>query len=226
MTRVIAEIGSCHLGIKEVAIKLIDAAQDAGCWAVKFQLFPNTDQYTKSGNIWLDPGLYLELQDYAKKREILCGASTFDEENLQFLVEEAKPDFYKFAYSKKDERALINYALCTARPVFVSCDVMTQHLVPKGAATLYCIPEYPVRYEVCFDELFPRFDGFSDHTLGIQQSLKAIDSGAEYLEKHMKLEGQMSCPDALFAIDQFEMKSLVKSIGQTLYVPNHGENIH
>jgi sialic acid synthase SpsE len=207
MTRIIAELGSCHLGREDIGRELIDEAAKAGCWAVKFQLFPDNEMYVaKAGNIWLDPLLYLKLQDYARSKGLLCGASAFDERNFEFLLNEAKPDFYKFAFSKKAEKQQINIAVATGKPVFVSCDIMTQHLVPRGATTLYCIPEYPIRYDVSFLGIFPRFSGFSDHTLGSGQSVLAIYNGADYLEKHMKLERQLTeCPDALFAINPKEM---------------------
>lgn len=202
MTQVIAEVGSSHYGDFERGKKLIDAAKKMGCYGVKFQLFPNTTEFTGSGNVWLDPAMFEDLCGYAKEVNIACSASVFDDLNLQFLVEKIKPDFYKFAFSKKHQTEWIAYALKTTKPTFVSCDVMTIWRVPPEAKKLFCIPQYPVPFVIDFANVFDYFDGFSDHTLGILQTLRAIDEGAEWIEKHMKLdEKDFKVPDEYFAVD-------------------------
>ncbi len=67
--------------------------------------------------------------------------------------------------------------------------------------SLYCIPEYPVRYHVDFESIFPRFDGFSSHCLGIEQDMNAVSAGAQVLEKHFTLDrDDIRCPDHNFAL--------------------------
>ena len=164
--------------------------------------------YTRIGNVWCSPELYLEAVEYAGK-ELAIGASVFGPRELEFLLH-TSPDFIKFSYGKKDQVAWIIEALDSRKEVMVSCDVMTEHLVPEGAKKLFCVSQYPVYQELSFDELFPRFDGFSDHTLGIRQTTKSVVMGAKIIEKHVKLNHHdVTCPDALFAVDFQEMSFLV-----------------
>ena len=197
--RIIAELGSCHMGRFDRIKEAIDICKDLGLDALKLQLFPNTAPYVPT-NIYLKPELFTKAWQYGQKVGVPVTASVFDENNLGFLMGHL-PEFIKFSYGKKDQCQWIKQTLNLGIEAIVSCDVMTDHLVPKKATKLYCIPEYPVRYEVNFDELFPRFDGFSDHTMGIKQTQRAIDAGAKIIEKHVRLGyADETCPDAFFAV--------------------------
>ncbi len=63
-------------GIADDVRDVYNEAKSVGCWAVKFQLFPNNEMYTRTGNVWLDPITYLHLQDYARSKNILKASST------------------------------------------------------------------------------------------------------------------------------------------------------
>lgn len=199
-TRLIAELGSCHMGKLERIKEAIDRCKASGIDALKLQLFPNEARYTDAGNVWLDPSLFTEAFLYGRSIGFSVSASAFDEESARFLMAH-NPEFIKLAYSKKDQSHWFKPVGDHRPEMIISCDVMTDHLVPTAATKLYCIPEYPVRYEVCFDELFPRFNGFSDHTLGIRQTINAVKAGAILIEKHVRLGyADETCPDARFAV--------------------------
>lgn len=182
--------------------------------ALKLQLFPNDVKYTEVGNVYLSPEIFKLAFEYGKQVGLPVTASAFDMESYYFL-RNLQPDFIKFAYSQKHQW-WIKDCLDHGFEAIVSCDVMSDAAVGNGiiltqkdgtfikenkVTKLYCIPEYPVRYEVAFDGLFPRFDGFSDHTLGIRQTQRAIDAGAKIIEKHVKLGHEDEiCPDASFAV--------------------------
>jgi sialic acid synthase SpsE len=99
--------------------------------------------------------------------------------------------------------------------VYASFDIMN---VPKTdfpwMKKLYCIPEeYPVKYEISWGGIFPIFDGFSSHCLGIKQELKAIENGAEIIEFHITLDkNDINCPDHCFAKRPRETEYLIKQI--------------
>lgn len=214
MVRIIAEIGSTHNNKLEYCKEAIDRCLDMGVDAIKFQLFPKEKKYLESGNIWLDPETYLEAADYARQNLLDCSASVFDEDSFDFLMR-TYPPFIKFSYSKKDEIAWIQEAIENTE-VIVSCDIMTDRSIPNGVTKLFCLPFYPVYYKVQFDHLFPRFDGFSDHTLGYDQTLEAVTMGAKIIEKHMKLDhSDIICPDSYFALAPHEMKHMVTLIRQS-----------
>jgi sialic acid synthase SpsE len=206
--RLIAEIGSCHMGRIELLKEAIDRCKALEIDALKLQLFPDLPKYTEAGNVYVSDKLFLEAFEYGEKQGLTVSASVFDEDSFRFLLE-LEPKFIKFAYSQKEQRDWIEETLNHDIEAIVSCDVMTDYMVRKHTTTLYCIPDYPVRYEVAFDGLFPRFDGFSDHTLGIRQTQKAIDQGAMIIEKHVRLGYAFeTCPDARFAVTIEELAKL------------------
>lgn len=210
--RIVAEIGSCHLGKLSYAKEAVDRCVDIGADAIKFQLFPRTDEYLKSGNVWLDPSLYLEIADYAKEQNLDCSASVFDQDNFDFLLK-THPPFIKFAYSQKHQIGWIEETLSEGIEAIVSCDAMTDYMVPKEATKLYCISEYPVKYKISFEGIFPRFHGFSSHCLGFEQDLDAVQAGAKIIEKHFSLNHlDIRCPDSYFALKISEFQFLVESI--------------
>ena len=81
----------------------------------------------------------------------------------------------------------------------------------------YCISEYPTDLKKINWKTAIKFDGFSDHTLGIiapitfailqkQKNVKNI-----LIEKHVKLKNSKG-PDASSSIDTQELSELVKAI--------------
>jgi N-acetylneuraminate synthase len=197
--RLIAELGSTHQGKLERIKEAVDKCKDLGIDALKLQLFPDIPPYTPT-NVFLPSAYFTEAFHYAKEKGVVLSASCFAPGYFYQLLA-LKPQFIKLAYSKKNETEWIQKTIESGIEAIVSCDVMTDHLVPDGATKLYCIPEYPVRYEVAFDGLFPRFDGFSDHTLGTRQTIRAIEAGAKVIEKHVRLGYEdETCPDARFAV--------------------------
>jgi N-acetylneuraminate synthase len=211
----IAEFGSCHLGKLENIKRAVDECVFYGIDALKLQLFPDQEPYVPT-NIHLPQEMFLRAFEYANGKGLTLTASVFDEESFQFLLR-LNPIFIKLSYSKKHKEDWRHELYAAEISSLTSCDVMTDEDNLSSEFHLYCIPEYPVRYEVDFDMLFgtartsegalvsrgePRFDGFSDHTLGTRQTKRAIAAGAKIIEKHVRLPETdiRSCPDARFAV--------------------------
>ncbi len=81
----------------------------------------------------------------------------------------------------------------------------------------YCISEYPTEFKkINWNEL-KKFDGFSDHTLGITAPIvfavikNQINAKEIFIEKHVKLKNSRG-PDASSSIDTDELKILVDEI--------------
>lgn len=204
--KVIIDPGSTHMGKLDYARELIDIAKDLGVYAIKFQLFG--PEFAKGGNIPLPKEWLPELIERADQKVIVT-ASAFDDEHLDFLIR-LKVPFIKFAYSQKHKIDWQRKALEMGIKSIVSCDVMTDHQVLLGSERLYCISEYPVQYQIDFENIFPRFDGFSSHCLGVKQDERAIMAGARMIEKHITLDhADISCPDHFFALHPKEMEQLV-----------------
>lgn len=208
--RIIAEVGSTHLSRKDLIKEGIERLADADVDAIKFQLFPNLEKYTKSGNVWLSPDLFYYAVEVARHNGMDISASVFGQDELEVLLK-IDPKWVKFAYSKKEDEVGIRTVIHEGIEAIVSCDVMSDQRVPKHATKLFCIPSYPIYYPVRFEGIFPRFDGFSDHTMGFDITLDSVAQGAKIIEKHVKLVDS-GCPDCAFALNVKDFGAMVSAI--------------
>jgi sialic acid synthase SpsE len=221
--KVIADPGSCHMGNLHYAAALIDAAKDAGAWAIKFQLFPK--RFEKNGNIKLSGSDFCyKLVPYAREQGIEIFASVFSVGAYKW-VRRARCKYVKFAFGQYHGivKAFKDFGLTN---VFASgnSSLMPPLLSEKNGSMescmwLYCIPEYPVKRKVSFKNLFGDDNlwcGFSDHTLGTKQTMRAIDAGAKYIEKHLRLDIK-DCdrvPDGKFAVTPKQLREICKYAGR------------
>jgi len=204
MTRIIAEIGSTHDGKLANCMKAIGCAAEAGVQDVKFQLLEK--EHAKNGNVSICPSWLPELVKYGRSSDVNVFASAWSLQSIVALADSGATSI-KFAYSARLEQGLIDTAQTHFKEVIVSSDVMTGPL--PGVINLFCIPQYPVYFKVDFAEIFNAgFDGFSDHTLGINQTIDAIRAGARIIEKHVCQCPGSKCPDARFAISWDQVKLL------------------
>ena len=200
--RIIADPGSCHMGDLSMAKELIDVAREAGCSAIKFQLFKDLPPNIELPYKWMP-----ELVEYGKGIEVF--ASVWDEDGVQAL-RGAGCRSIKFSYGQRG-KAFLSMRGFTS--IYVSGDVL--HNFHPNHIRLYCIPEYPVPYQINFDCLFHgRFDGFSDHTLGCRQTMNAIRAGAKVIEKHIRLDHASNdgVPDGKFALRPAELREMMNKI--------------
>lgn len=220
------DIGSTHGGSLSKAINTVKAAKKAGFDSVKFQLGvepPNIDFRIED---------YLEVVRVGDKIGIDISTSIFSYNNIdrrEALIEkviESKPKWIKFSYSQKhfldDQTRFYKAGIA----VVVSCDIMTRHIPIPQAIKLYCIPQYPVPYHVSFEDIFDKFYGLSDHTLGYSQTMGAITRelrndddknilihGAKWIEKHICLDtDDTSCPDACFSLSIDKSSLLINAV--------------
>ncbi len=83
----------------------------------------------------------------------------------------------------------------------------------------YCISEYPTKISKINWKNAIKFDGFSDHTLGITAPImfamlkKQKKSKSIFIEKHVKLKNSRG-PDASSSIDTNELSQLIDIIRQ------------
>lgn len=201
----IADPGSTHMGKKQYVHEITKQAAEAGFDVIKWQLFPNTDEYKHNEHMSFD------LFDYACERavkyKIDCTASVFGGKEAEKLAACRRIPFVKFGFSQRHELDRINGFVRLGRKVIVTTSVMDRHLLPKEAKKLFVYevnnkPVYPVTCDINFEMLFDHmFDGFSDHTLGIHQARRAVEAGARIIEKHISLDySDITCPDAAFAL--------------------------
>lgn len=204
--RLIVDVGSTHCGKFEECIYAIDNAKECGIKDVKFQLLEKS-MTKNSGNIYLDPTYMKELVTYGKSMGINVFASVWSKSAAN-VMKEAGATSVKVAHSYRHNSELINYLIKVMEfdEVIVSSDFMGPFY--PFATMLYCIPMYPVPFVVSFERAFPLFSGFSDHTMGVNQTITAIQSGAQIIEKHVIQDITVDCPDSRFALDWDRIKYL------------------
>ena len=211
---IIAEIGQNHSSDMQLAKTMIGIAQECNADKVKFQLFDYEKLYpTHVIPDWsLSKKQAFDLFDYGNRIGIEVFFSVFDTERVQWC-EEMGVKTYKLAGTLKDSR-IAKAVLETGKYIISSYPRIYIFENYPFIDYLYCINKYPVTLEelrfnvVPFDNVY---QGYSDHTIGIEACQIALSRGAKIIEKHFSLEYNMGIdgrwsmlPMELLRLKQFE----------------------
>lgn len=224
MIEIIAEIGQNFNGDMDCAKELIRLAKSNGADVAKFQVYDARALFPKEDNPWYDYNCKTELSldnvkvliDVCDKEGIEFMASVFDEERVDWM-ESLGMKRYKIASRSIHDEVLVNKVLETKKPVIVSLGMWDQKELPVYHGTsrvdfLYCISKYPTDFsdlkleDVDFDK---KYDGFSDHTIGIIAPVIAMSRGAKIIEKHFTMDKDMYGPDHRGSMCPQELRELV-----------------
>jgi len=233
-TTIIAEIGSNWEGSISKAQKIIKKCKKAGADAVKFQMWRAEDLYSKKHPQWdkikkseLTFGKVKKLKKIADFEKIEFFCSVFYPDAIDVL-ESLKVKRYKVASRSclfKDpfsKETLEKYAL-TKKPIIISMGMggdrkKIERLFSKNKTTFcYCISEYPLKFTKINWKKAINYNGFSDHTLGIDAALlfailkKQAKAKEIVIEKHVKLK-ESKGPDASSSIDTDQLSELVSYV--------------
>ena len=231
---IVAEIASNWEGDFTKARKLIQESKNAGANAVKFQMWRANDLYNKKHPNWkfikkseITFEKAKKLKKIADKIGIEFFCSAFYPEAIKML-EKLKVKRYKIASRTcllKDPYSLetLQEKSLTKKPVIISMGMggdrkKIEKIFSKNKKIFcYCISEYPTEINKIDWKNAIKYDGFSDHTLGItasliftmlkkQQNIKNI-----FIEKHVKLNNSKG-PDASSSINTEELTNLVAAV--------------
>ena len=227
---IVAEIASNWEGSLSKATKLIQESKNAGANAVKFQMWRADDLYNKKHPNWkfikkseITFEKAKKLKKIADKVGIEFFCSAFYPEAIG-LLEKLKVKRYKIASRTcllKDSYSLetLQEKSITKKPVIISMGmggnkIKIKEIFSKNKVTFcYCISEYPTAFNKIQWNEAKKYNGFSDHTLGIIApivfSVLKKQQGSKYviIEKHVKLKNSKG-PDASSSIDTDELKQL------------------
>ena len=214
----IAEIGNNHEGNPDVALKLVDAAIEAGADAVKVQLINplrlvNRSEHQRIAQLSrfrLDREVFLEMAQRMRARGALFMASAFDCDTLQDWIGDL--DAIKIASGDLDFDPMLQIAAKSGKPVVLSTGMSTLPEIVRAVgvfstalpadiaaedrlAVLHCVSLYPTPLALAnlsaIAELRDRLGvtiGYSDHTLGVTAATMALALGARVIEKHFTLD--------------------------------------
>ncbi|ONF91998.1 N-acetylneuraminate synthase family protein [Leptospira santarosai] len=247
-TFIIAEVGSNHCQDIQLAYETIDAAVEAGADAVKFQsiridklyLNPSPETVALHKKIDLNESWHALLGDYCKKKNIIFFSAPTYLEAIDIL-EETDVQLYKLASAQVGTfPQLVERVAATGKPVILSTGLVNygelENVIKlfrkkrnNKFIILHCNSIYPVSYErvhlplmEVYKQMFQCIVGFSDHTSYIYGAIAAVSQGAKVIEKHFSLSRNLDSPDAPFAIEPSEFKSMVEGIRATelMITPN------
>ena len=191
----ISEIGLNHNGNFDLCYELIKQSKNSGANIVKFQL----GWKSKSNEInFLDKKRIIQLINWAKYFEIDIMFSVFHDDALRML----KPFLNKNSRIKIASRTVIDNPILVRKIIkmnletIISLGMWNKKTLPflkkKKIKYLWCKSTYPnsINDLKKFPKVFNNklFDGFSDHTIGIETALIAISRGANIIEKHFTLD--------------------------------------
>lgn len=214
----IAEIGNNHEGNAELAIKLADAAVEAGADAVKVQLINPSRLVNRSeqqriaqlSRFRLDRSVFLELGKRVHARGALFMASAFDCDTLAEWADDL--DAIKIASGDLDFDPMLQLAASSGKPVVLSTGMSRFPEIERAVgvfsaalpasvtakerlALLHCVSLYPTPLEaanlaamVQLRDKLGLTTGYSDHTLGLTAATMALGLGARVIEKHFTLD--------------------------------------
>jgi len=174
MVFIIAEIGTNHLGDLKIAKKIIDAAKDAGCDAVKFQKKNVENIYTK---FFLDSPIdspwgttqrqmrlhrefslkqFEEINKYCKKKKIEWFASCWDTES-QISMRKFKTKYNKVASAMLTHKKLLELIAKEKKYTFISTGMSTMKNIENAVKIfkkskcpfelMHCHSAYPMPTE-------------------------------------------------------------------------------
>ena len=168
-------------------------------------------------DIWLK-----KIEKHCQKNKIDLGFSVFDEISLKKL-DNIKYKFLKIASGDIDDLYLINaiskkkskdIILSTGMANIEEIKEATKILKKNKLKLLHCVSLYPT--SVKNTNLARMFSlkkyckniGFSDHTIGINASIKAINLGAKIIEKHFTYDNFADGPDHILSANFNQLKNI------------------
>ena len=265
----ISEISGNHGGKLSNAIKLIREAAKNGSDLIKLQTY-RAERLTLNSNnpefiikdkksIWKKRKLFdlynegetprewhYKLFEEAKKYNVKCFTSIFDEDDLEFL-EKLKVPAYKIASFESTHFPLIEKVIKTKKPILIStglCSLKEINDLVKflkinkcnNFALLKCTSSYPAKNDnlnlSTIKDMRKKFNceiGYSDHSIGSNAAIGAIHYGASFIEKHVCLDNKTGI-DSKFSLNVNELPVLKKEIhsayvskGKIFYGPTKDE---
>jgi len=215
---IIAECGQNFCGSMDLACTLIKLSKKGGADLCKFQLYDHDKLYkdTDIPNVELTFTEAKMLFDYGKSIDMEVFFSVFDVEKVKWC-EEIGVKRYKLACGQNKNSELIQSIRGTGKNVIISktenfhIDILNGYGKQRN---LYCPNGYPpnnvaLGFPDFSKDWYPEtwFDGFSDHTIGLDCAKIALARGADIIEKHFCLDHKTGI-DAEWSMDYDELVEL------------------
>ena len=218
----ISEVGMNHNGNLDLSYELIKQSKFSGADIVKFQLG------------WRDKPNEINVIDEKRIKQLIEWSKYFEIE-LMFSVISNKAfdiikkfNFERYKIASRTVKENVNLSkknIKLNKETFVSLGMWKHKNLPfiktRKIKYLFCVSKYP-----CFPKdllNFPKkfnnsiYDGYSDHSIGIETCLIAITRGANIIEKHFTLDkSDNTIRDNALSATPEEFRTLV-NIGRDIH---------
>lgn len=174
---IIANAGNSCARNREYAKQIIQQSKKLGLSCVVFELDEKI----------LPLDLFKEFYILGEEIGAAVTASVKSEAGLELLFKLQVP-FIKFDYPERLRTDWMTAAIKIGKNVVVSTNAIDRYVLPRDVVRLLYDPSPPTLWHLNFEGLFPdRFEGYSDGSFGIQESLRALRSGAWWIERKVSL---------------------------------------
>ncbi len=222
---IIAEMSGNHNQSLERALKIVDAAADAGASAIKIQTYTadtltikGVFKITEKSSLWYGKDLH-DLYDeahtpwdwhkaifeYAKKRGIICFSSPFDETAVD-LLESLNNPIYKIASFEINHIPLLKYIAKTGKPVIMSTGASSLSEIAEAVnvlkregcdnlTLLKCTSTYPATAENSNLNTIPHLKELFDCEVGLSDHTMGIGVAVAAIAKGANVIEKHFCLD-------------------------------
>ena len=228
----IAEASLNHLGNITRALRMVDAAKDAGCTAVKFQTYCTQEfcrfddpMYQTFKDCELPDRAWPVLSDYCKRLEIIFLSTPQNPSDLAKLLPLGMPaikvgsdDFCNLPLLREYGKHNLPLLLSMGMSDTIDLNCVFHAMTYFECVFMVCTSQYPTpASEVNILRLrsaYARPWGFSDHThcASDTASIMAVALGACVLERHFTLDHSLLGPEHSWACEPHDLRRWVRSI--------------
>jgi sialic acid synthase SpsE len=224
MAFITAEIGVNWNGDFDLVEQMISDAKKAGCDAVKFQSFNESNisdhpQKEKLLQSSISEKNIENIHSIAKNNDIEWYCTPMYPEAIDFLNSYVKRFKIRFSDSlclhENKFSKLIENVLKTKKQIIISSQSSPKKINLQNDSNikwLYVVPKYPCSFEDLDFSCIADFDGYSNHCRHILAPLTAAILGAEMIEIHMTSNKIGDFFDNPVSFDYEEISKLVNLI--------------
>ena len=201
---IISELCGQWGGSVERAKQMIDQSKEGGADAVKVQLWDTYRMPGENREKWEYLGMtrdqFLELKEYAENLGLDYFASPFHRDRFDWIIESGLS-------VNKIASSMLEWDLdfckdMVKKGIKTYCSLgkwnsETMLFEDSNVTYFHCVAKYPHTTEEALQVMPAKFDGmlkgYSDHTIGIDACVEAVNRGATIIEKHFTLDHNLQC---------------------------------
>lgn len=219
--KIVLEIGGNAMGDLKLAEEMVRQASKCAIWAVKFQAYRVRDFIHRDNPAYeellgeeMDFGDLASLIKLSHDLSLRCGITVFDPSGID-LAHRAGADFIKLSSGDINYLYLLKALSRSQLPLVLSTGASSQSEVDRALslfdkpplALLQCSSIYPCAKEDINLSVMDNWlnlglpAGLSDHSLGIDASILALQMGAVMVEKHFTTDPKLPGGDNSMSID-------------------------